>query len=48
METKASWVYGVAAVLALSAAAMLIVAFLITDAAVAEDVRNPAAQHLWM
>ena len=41
METKASWVCGIAAVVALCAAAMLIVAFLVTDQGVAQDVRSP-------
>jgi hypothetical protein len=43
LEAKASWVYGAAAVVALSAAALLIVAFLVVDAGVAEDVRSDVA-----
>ena len=41
METKASWVHIVAGLVALAAAAMLVVALLVTDVGVVEDIRSP-------
>jgi hypothetical protein len=40
LEIKRKRFYGAAAILALAAAAMLIVAFLVTDAVVSEEVRS--------
>jgi hypothetical protein len=46
MQIRTRSVYGVAAVLAICAAAMLIVAFLVTDAGVVVDARSPAGQSI--